>query len=34
VNKALAVLRAPGWVATRRGGIVVVDLPALERRSR
>jgi CRP-like cAMP-binding protein len=34
VNKALATLRAPGWIATRRGGIVVLDRPALERRCR
>jgi CRP/FNR family transcriptional regulator, cyclic AMP receptor protein len=34
VNKALALLRGSGWITTRRGGIVVLDLPALERRSR
>jgi len=34
VNKARAALRGPGWVMTRRGGIVVLDLPALERRCR
>jgi CRP/FNR family cyclic AMP-dependent transcriptional regulator len=32
VNKALAVLRGPGWVATRRGGVVLVDRAGLERR--
>lgn len=34
VNKALAVLRGPGWVATRRGGVVLLDRPGLERRCR
>jgi CRP/FNR family transcriptional regulator, cyclic AMP receptor protein len=33
VNKALALLRGPGWITTRRGGVLVLDLPALERRS-
>ena len=33
VNKALGLLRGPGWITTRRGGILVIDLPALERRS-
>jgi hypothetical protein len=32
VNKALAVLRGPGWVATRRGGVVLLDRAGLERR--
>jgi CRP/FNR family cyclic AMP-dependent transcriptional regulator len=34
VNKALATLRAPGWIATRRGGVVLLDRAALERRCR
>jgi CRP-like cAMP-binding protein len=34
VNKALAVLRGPGWVATRRGGVVLLDRSGLERRCR
>lgn len=34
VNKALATLRAPGWIATRRGGVVILDRTALERRCR
>ncbi len=34
VNKALAVLRGPGWISTRRNGIVLHDLAALERRCR
>jgi len=34
VNKALAVLRAPGWISTRRTGIVLHDLAALELRCR
>lgn len=34
VNKALAVLRGPGWVATRRGGVVLVDRAGMERRFR
>ncbi len=34
VNKALAVLRGPGWVATRRGGVVLLDRAGLERRCR
>jgi CRP-like cAMP-binding protein len=32
VNKALATLRATGWLSTQRGGVLVHDLAALERR--